>query len=67
MSAVVRYLGDVLSPDLTVAMAGVRDVKVVDPWADGARLQPRTEKRLRDANRVAQVLMQAESPEAVRS
>ncbi len=65
-SAVARYLQDVLGQRLTAVIADVRDVKTVAKWASGAQAPgPRTEKRLRDAYRVVQLLMQVESPAAV--
>lgn len=67
VSAVARYLLDVLGQSLTAVIADVRDVKTIGKWASGARApHPRAEKRLRDAYQVVQVLIQVESPEAVR-
>lgn len=67
VAVVARYLQDVLGPNLTAVIAGVRDVNVVGRWAAGGRVpRPRAEKRLRDAYLVAQVLVRVESPETVR-
>lgn len=62
------YLQDLLGQKLTAVMLGIGDPKAVGRWARGERRpHPGTERRLRDAFQVAELLMQVESRDTVRA
>jgi hypothetical protein len=64
----VRYLQDVLGVRLTALLAGVADTQMLSGWvSEELRPDPVAERRLRDAFRIAELLLQEESPQAVRS
>ena len=65
---VVAFLHDLLGERLTAVIAGVNNARAVGQWARGERTpHPGTERRLRAALQVAQLLLAVESPESVRS
>ncbi|MGH2461968.1 MAG: XRE family transcriptional regulator [Chloroflexota bacterium] len=68
ITAIARYLEDVLGQRLTAVVAGTTDAKAVSKWANGTRTpHPETERNLRHAYHVAQLLMQVEAAETVRA
>lgn len=68
IAVVADYLQEVLGQRLTAVVAGVSDAKAVGKWARGTRApHPDSERRLRHAYQVVQLLMQAESSETVRT
>jgi hypothetical protein len=65
-----RLLQEVLSRRLTAYIAGVRDAKTVTRWATGEVTEIRdyeTERRLRTAYEITQLLLAEESPQTVRA
>jgi hypothetical protein len=67
---VSRLLQEVLSRRLTAYIAGVRDAKTVTRWATGEVTEVRdyeTERRLRTAYEITQLLLAVESPQTVRA
>ena len=65
---IAAYLQELFGQKLTALIAGSRDAKAVGKWARGERLpHPDVEERLRAAYQVATLLLQAESPAAVRA
>lgn len=61
------YLQDALGSRLTALIVGVSDARMLDDWARGAaRPDANAERRLRDAFRITTLLLQEESPQAVR-
>lgn len=67
---VTAFLQDVLSRRLTAYIAGVRDAKTVTRWVNGEITQIRdfeSERRLRTAYEIAQLLLIEESPRTVRA
>lgn len=63
-----QYVQDVLGPRLAALVVGVEDAGDVIKWIHGEeRPSPEVARHLRDAFHVAQLLVQAESPRAVRS
>ena len=68
LPALVRSLQDVLGQRLVAVIAGVSDAKAVGKWARGERTpHPETEKRLRVAFQVTQLLLQRDAAETVRA
>lgn len=68
LPTIVRYLQDLLGQRLTAVIAGVSDAKAVGRWARGTQTpHPDTEKRLRLAYQIAQMLMTSESSDTVRA
>jgi hypothetical protein len=68
LPAVVRSLQDVLGQRVVAVVADVSDAKAVGKWARGERTpHPETERRLRDAFQVTQLLLQHESAGTVRA
>jgi hypothetical protein len=68
LPVLVRSLQDVLGQRLVAVIAGVSDAKAVGKWARGTRApHPDTERRLRDAFHITQLLLQQESAETVRA
>ncbi len=68
ISLVVAELQEALGQRLTAVIAGTTDGKAVWQWARGERApHPRTEKRLRDAYQVVQLLLEQEGPETIRA
>ena len=68
LPALVRSLQDVLGQRLVAVIAGVSDAKAVGKWARGERSpHPEAERRLRDAFRITQILLQQESAATVRA
>ena len=68
LPTIVRYLQDVLEQRLIAVIAGVSDAKAVGRWARGTQTpHPDTEKRLRLAFQITQMLMTAESSDTVRA
>jgi hypothetical protein len=67
---VAALLQEVLSRRLTAYLAGVRDAKTVTRWATGEVTEVRdieTERRLRTAYEITQLLLTEESPQTVRA
>ena len=65
-----RLLQEVLTRRLTAYVAGVRDAKTVTRWATGEVTEIRdveTERRLRTAYEITQLLLAAEAPQTVRA
>jgi hypothetical protein len=68
LSLLVRSLQDILGQRLVAVIAGVSDAKAVGKWARGSRSpHPETERKLRDAFHITQLLLQQESAETVRA
>lgn len=68
IAAVAGALSDLFGQQVTAAIAGVRDPRAVGKWARGERPpHPKTERRLREAFRVVEFLMQEEPPTIVRA
>jgi hypothetical protein len=64
----VGYLRDALGFRLTALIAGVADAEMLREWASSeTRPNPDVERRLRDAFKIAELLLHEESPQAVRS
>jgi hypothetical protein len=64
----LQSLRSSLGAPLTAALTGVSSVADVSDWIAGrAGVDSRTERRLRDAFQVTQVLLEVESPETVRA
>ena len=64
----LQSLRSSLGAPLTAALTGVSSVGDVSDWIAGrARVDSRTEQRLKDAYRVTQALLEVESPETVRA
>jgi RNA polymerase sigma factor (sigma-70 family) len=68
VAEISSYLQDALGPRLTALSVGVRDTREVVGWASGDR-QPdvATTQRLRDVYAIVQLLLQVETPKAVRA
>lgn len=66
---VVEQLRDVLGAQLVAYVAGVKETRAVRQWAEGEgrRPQPKQEQRLRLAYRVAQLLLEHDSPRVVQA
>jgi hypothetical protein len=63
----VQYLQDALGVRLTALIAEVTDAELLREWAGGeTRPDPDIERRLRDAFKIAELLLHEESPQAVR-
>jgi hypothetical protein len=68
LTSVVSSLMEQLGDALTGVIADVSDAAEVHAWAEGSRVPDAlTERRLRDAFLVTQIMLQAESPETVRA
>jgi hypothetical protein len=68
ISEMVHYLQDALGSRLTALLLGVTDARVLDDWARGeASPDSNAERRVRDAFRITELLLQEESPQAVSS
>jgi len=68
LPTLVRSLQDVLGQQLVAVIAQVSDSKAVGKWAKGERSpHPETERRLRDAFYVVQLLLQYESTAVARA
>ncbi len=64
----VQYLQDALGSRLSALLLGVTDARVLDDWARGeASPDSNAERRVRDAFRITELLLQEESPQAVSS
>jgi len=65
---IVSSLQDTLGQRLVAVIASVSDAKAVGKWARGERSpHPETEKRLRNAYQIVQLLLERESAETVRA
>jgi hypothetical protein len=65
---IVGALQSVLGQRLVAVIAGVSDAKAVTKWARGGRSpHPDSEKHLRDAYQIVQLLLERESSETVRA
>jgi hypothetical protein len=63
----VEYLQDALGSRLTALLMRVEDARVLDDWTRGEALpDANIERRLRDAFDITILLLQEESPQAVR-
>jgi hypothetical protein len=64
----VRYLQDALGSRLTTLLLSVTDGRMLDDWARGKKSpDSNVERRLRDAFRITELLLQEEAPQAVSS
>jgi hypothetical protein len=63
----VRALVSVIGKKLTAYIAGVKDVRALDRWMDGAAPYKAAEERLRFAFRVVKTLEQHEHPTVVQA
>jgi hypothetical protein len=65
---IASALQDLLGQRITAVIAGVQDSRAVGKWARGERTpHADNERRLREALRVADLLLQEEPPEIVRA
>ncbi len=66
---VVAFLADLLSQRLVAYIAGVKDTKTVRRWADNEidEMRQDSEKRIRTAYEIAQLLIQVDSPRIVKA
>ncbi len=68
LANIAKYLQEILGQRLTAVISGVNDAKAVGKWARGTQTpHPDTEKRLRLAFQITQMLLNAESPSTVRA
>jgi len=68
VAEVAAAMQDVFGQRITATIAGVRDPRAVGKWARGERLpHPETERRLREAMRVTELLLEVEPPTIVRA
>lgn len=68
ISATASKLQSVLGQQATGVIAGVRDAKAVGKWARGERHpHPDAERRLREALRVVELMLEVEEPTVVRA
>jgi hypothetical protein len=64
----VAYLQDALGSRLAALLVGIDDASVLDDWTRGeVKLNPDVDRRLRNAFKITALLLQEESPQAVRS
>ncbi|PLS85075.1 MAG: XRE family transcriptional regulator [Actinobacteria bacterium] len=65
---IAATLQDILSRRLVAYVAGVKDAKTVSRWANGeVAARDESEKRLRVAFEIAQLLLQFDSPRVVKA
>ncbi len=68
ISSVANHLQEILGQRLTAVIADVSDAKAIGKWAKGERTpHPDTERRLRNAFQITQLLVQTESSGTVRA
>ncbi len=69
VSDAAAFLQDLLSRRLTAYICGVRDAKTVTRWATGEveGVREESERRLRTAYGIAQLLLQFDSPRVVKA
>lgn len=69
VAEVAGYLQELLSRRLVAYLAGVKDAKTVTRWASGEveNVREESEKRLRTAYEIAQLLVRFDSPRVVKA
>jgi len=63
----VRTLSDIVGKKLTAYVAGVKDVRAVDRWIDGAEPYKNAEARLRFTFRVVRTLQKSDHPAVIQA
>jgi hypothetical protein len=64
---IVRGLTDILGRKLTSYIAGIKDVRGLDPWINGTEPHGEVEERLRFTYQVVRTMTQYDSPRTVQA